>query len=294
MGKIYKTLIFDGQISLSVLDTTDVVNEAIRLHKLTPVCAAALGRTLTVTAFMASQLKGEDERLSVTINGNGAGGKIIAAADSKLNVRGAIDNPTIDLPLKANGKLDVGGVVGNSGYITVVKNLGLKEPYVGRSELVSGEIGEDFAAYYAYSEQQPTAIAVGVLIKNEKCIGAGGVIIQPLPDCTEENLVKAENLVNEFSNVSKQISETGVEGIIEKYFKGYDFNAFDVRYKCNCSDEYVRKVLITLGEKELYDAIEKDGKIEVCCQFCDKKYVYYKKDVDEFLGKQHDGQHNRV
>lgn len=289
MGKIYKTLIFDGQISLSVLDTTDVVNEAIRLHKLTPVCAAALGRTLTVTAFMASQLKGEDERLSVTINGNGAGGKIIAAADSKLNVRGAIDNPTIDLPLKANGKLDVGGVVGNSGYITVVKNLGLKEPYVGRSELVSGEIGEDFAAYYAYSEQQPTAIAVGVLIKNEKCIGAGGVIMQPLPDCTEENLVKAENLVNKFSDVSKQISETGVEGIIEKYFKGYDFNAFDVRYKCNCSDEYVRKVLITLGEKELYDAIEKDGKIEVCCQFCDKKYVYYKKDVDEFLGKQNDG-----
>lgn len=289
MGKIYKTLIFDGQISLSVLDTTDVVNEAIRLHKLTPVCAAALGRTLTVTAFMASQLKGEDERLSVTINGNGAGGKIIAAADSKLNVRGAIDNPTVDLPLKANGKLDVGGVVGNSGYITVVKNLGLKEPYVGRSELVSGEIGEDFAAYYAYSEQQPTAIAVGVLIKNEKCIGAGGVIIQPLPDCAEENLVKAENLVNKFSDVSKQISETGVEGIIEKYFKGYDFNAFDVRYKCNCSDEYVRKVLITLGEKELYDAIEKDGKIEVCCQFCDKKYVYYKKDVDEFLGKQNDG-----
>lgn len=289
MGKIYKTLIFDGQISLSVLDTTDVVNEAIRLHKLTPVCAAALGRTLTVTAFMASQLKGEDERLSVTINGNGAGGKIIAAADSKLNVRGAIDNPTIDLPLKANGKLDVGGVVGNSGYITVVKNLGLKEPYVGRSELVSGEIGEDFAAYYAYSEQQPTAIAVGVLIKNEKCIGAGGVIIQPLPDCTKENLVKAENLVNKFSDVSKQISETGVEGIIEKYFKGCDFNAFDVRYKCNCSDEYVRKVLITLGEKELYDAIEKDGKIEVCCQFCDKKYVYYKKDVDEFLGKQNDG-----
>lgn len=289
MGKIYKTLIFDGQISLSVLDTTDVVNEAIRLHKLTPVCAAALGRTLTVTAFMASQLKGEDERLSVTINGNGAGGKIIAAADSKLNVRGAIDNPTVDLPLKANGKLDVGGVVGNSGYITVVKNLGLKEPYVGRSELVSGEIGEDFAAYYAYSEQQPTAIAVGVLIKNEKCIGAGGVIIQPLPDCTEENLVKAENLVNKFSDVSKQISETGVEGIIEKYFKGYDFNAFDVRYKCNCSDEYVRKVLITLGEKELYDAIEKDGKIEVYCQFCDKKYVYYKKDVDEFLGKQNDG-----
>ena len=289
MVKIYKTLIFDGQISLSVLDTTDVVNEAIRLHKFTPVCAAALGRTLTVTAFMASQLKGEDERLSVTINGNGAGGKIIAAADSKLNVRGAIDNPTIDLPLKANGKLDVGGVVGNSGYITVVKNLGLKEPYVGRSELVSGEIGEDFAAYYAYSEQQPTAIAVGVLIKNERCIGAGGVIIQPLPDCTEENLVKAENLVNKFSDVSKQISETGVEGIIEKYFKGYDFNAFDVRYKCNCSDEYVRKVLITLGEKELYDAIEKDGKIEVCCQFCDKKYVYYKKDVDEFLGKQHDG-----
>ena len=133
MGKIYKTLIYDGQISLSVLDTTDVVNEAIRIHKLSPLCAAGLGRCLTVAAFMASSLKNDDERLSITISGNGVGGKIVVAADGEMNVRGSIENPGADLPLKENGKLDVGGLVGNDGFITVVKNLGLKEPYVGRA-----------------------------------------------------------------------------------------------------------------------------------------------------------------
>ncbi len=285
MGKIYKTLIYDGRISLAVLETTDVVNQAIKYHNLTAVCAAALGRTLTVAAYMASGLKGEDERLSITINGSGAGGRITVAADSSLNVRGCVDYPDADLPLKENGKLDVGGIVGSDGFITVVKNLGLKEPYVGRCRLVSGEIGEDFAAYYAYSEQSPTAIAVGVLMKNGACSGAGGVIIQPLPDCEEEYLEKAEKLVYGFSDVSKQISEIGAEGIIDKYFKEYHFVSSNVEYKCSCGVEYIDKVLVALGEAEARDAIEKEGKIEVCCQFCDKKYVYYQKDVDRLFGK---------
>lgn len=289
MGKIYKTLIYDGQISLSVLDTTDVVNKAIELHGLTPLCAAGLGRALTVASFMAASLKDENAKLSVTIDGNGVGGKIVACADGNLNVRGSIVNPHADLPLKPNGKLDVGGLVGNEGTITVVKNLGLKEPYVGKCKLVSGEIGEDFAAYYAYSEQQPTAIAVGVLVKNDKCIGAGGVILQPLPDCAEENIGKAEKLIAEFSDVSRKINEIGIDGIIKKYFDEYEFTKYETQYKCGCSREYVDKVLIALGKKELSDIIEKDGKIEVCCEFCDKKYVYGQKDVEELFGEKNGG-----
>lgn len=289
MGKIYKTLIYDGQISLSVLDTTDVVNKAIELHGLTPLCAAGLGRALTVASFMAASLKDENEKLSVTIDGNGIGGKIVVCADGNLNVRGSIVNPHADLPLKPNGKLDVGGLVGNEGTITVVKNLGLKEPYVGKCKLVSGEIGEDFAAYYAYSEQQPTAIAVGVLVKNDKCIGAGGVILQPLPDCAEENIGKAEKLIAEFSDVSRKINEIGIDGIVKKYFDEYEFTQYETQYKCGCSREYVDKVLIALGKKELSDIIEKDGKIEVCCEFCDKKYVYGQKDVEELFGEKNGG-----
>lgn len=289
MGKIYKTLIYDGQISLSVLDTTDVVNKVIELHRLTPLCAAGLGRALTVASFMATSLKDENEKLSVTIDGNGVGGKIVVCADGNLNVRGSIVNPHSDLPLKPNGKLDVGGLVGNEGMITVVKNLGLKEPYVGKCKLVSGEIGEDFAAYYAYSEQQPTAIAVGVLVKNDKCIGAGGVILQPLPDCAEENIGKAEKLIAEFSDVSRKVNEIGIDGIIKKYFYEYEFTKYETQYKCGCSREYVDKVLIVLGEKELSDIIEKDGKIEVCCEFCDKKYVYGQKDVEELFGEKNGG-----
>ena len=286
MGKLFKTLIFDGEISLSVIDSTDIVNEAIKFHNLTPVCAAALGRVLTVTAFMTSSLKGENERLSVTIEGDGKGGQIVAAGDGKMHVRGLIGNPSADLPLNSRGKLDVGGIVGRNGSITVIKNLGLKEPYVGRCDLVSGEIAEDFTAYYAYSEQQPTAMAIGVLIgKDESCIGAGGIIIQPLPNCSDESIEKAEKLISEFGDVSAKIHSMGAEGIIKEYFSEYSFVEYNPEYVCNCSKEYIDGILITLGEDELYDTVDKEGKIEVCCHFCDKKYVYYKEDVDKLLGK---------
>ena len=256
MGKLFKTLIFDGEISLSVLDTTDIVNKAIEYHNLTPVCAAALGRTLTVTAFMSSALKNEEERLSITIDGNGKGGKIVTAADGKMHVRGLISNPTVDLPLNERGKLDVSGVVGKNGYITVIKNLGLKEPYVGRCNLETGEIAEDFTAYYAYSEQQPTAMALGVLIgKDESCIGAGGVVIQPMPGCSEESISKAENLISQFFDISAKIKDMGAEGIIKEFFEEYEFVEYNPSYVCNCSKDYIDGMLITLGEKELYETV---------------------------------------
>ncbi len=286
MGKIYKSLMFENEISVSLLDTTDVVNKAIEFHNLCPVAAASLGRTLTLASFMTTSLKNEGDSLTVTISGNGVGGHVVVCGESDNSVRGYVDNPQVELPLKPNGKLDVSGFVGNEGRITVVKNLGLKKPYVGTSNIVTGEIAEDFASYYTFSEQQPTGIALGVKIgKNLKCIGAGGLILQPLPNAKEENLVKAEQLLANFTNISTLIEEMGVEQIKNKFFKGVVFNEYSTVYKCSCSKERIDKVLITLGEVELYETVEKEGKVEVNCHFCPEKYVYYKKDIDILLGK---------
>lgn len=284
MNKLLKTIVFDNQITLSVLDTTDMVNEAIRIHKLSPVAAAALGRTLTVCTFMSSNLKNKSDKLSVTVNGNGVGGKITVCGNGDLNMRGFVDNPTADLPLRADGKLNVGGFVGKNGRLTVIRSMGLKEPYSGSCELVSGEIAEDFAAYYTFSEQQPTAIAVGVKIgKDLTCVGAGGVIMQALPDAKEEVLVMAEDVASQLSNVSTLVQELGAEGIIDRFFGDVPFNEYNPEYKCLCSREYIEKVLISLGKEELYDIIEKEGKITVDCEFCDNKYEFNKEDVDRFL-----------
>ncbi len=285
MDRIFKALIFDGEISVSLLDTTEMVNTAIDIHSLSPVAAAALGRTMTAATFMATNLKNKTDNLSITIHGDGPGGNIVVCGNHELHMRGYIDNPQADLPLKANGKLDVGGLVGK-GRLTVVKNLGLKEPYTGSAKLISGEIAEDFAAYYTYSEQQPTGMALGVKIGTDgKCVGAGGLVVQPMPGAKDENIDKAEELLTHFTNISSMIEEIGFEGIIDKFFDGVFFFEYRPEYYCNCSREYVDKILITLGEKELYDTVEKEGKIEVVCHFCPQKYVYYKEDVDRLLNK---------
>ena len=286
MNKLLKGLIFNNEITLSVLDTTDMVNEAIRIHKLSPVCAAALGRTLTVCTFMSSNLKNERDKLSVTINGGGAGGKITVCGNGNLDMRGFIDNPQVDLPLRADGKLDVGGCVGKKGRLTVVRSMGLKDPYSGSSELVSGEIAEDFAAYYAFSEQQPTAIALGVKIGTDgTCIGAGGVIMQALPGASEGSLVMAEDVISQLGNVSTLIQEIGAEGIIDRFIGEVKVNEYHPKYNCLCSREYIEKVLISLGKEELNDILEKEKVIKVDCQFCDKIYEFNKDDVDGFFRK---------
>ena len=286
MGRMLKSLIFDEEISLTLIDATDIVDEAIRIHSLSPLAAAALGRTMTAVAFMASNLKNETDNLSVTIHGNGVGGSIVVCADSALHIRGYIDNPAADLPLNAVGKLDVAGCVGRRGRITVVKNLGLKEPYTGSANIISGEIAEDFAAYYTFSEQQPTGMALGVKIgKDLNCVGAGGIVLQPMPGAKEENIAKAEDLLKKFGAISTLIETVGLDGIVEEYFDGVKFDEYEPMYRCNCSKDYVDRILITLGETELYDTIEKEGKIEVVCHFCPKKYTYFKEDVDTLLGK---------
>ena len=285
MNKLLKTLVFQNQISVSVLDTTDMVNEAIKIHSLSPVCAAALGRTLTVCTFMSSTLKNKGDKLSVTIAGDGAGGKITVCGNGDLQMRGFIDNPQVELPLREDGKLDVGGCVGKNGRLTVVRSMGLKEPYSGSSKLITGEIAEDFAAYYAFSEQQPTAIALGVKIgKDGKCIGAGGVVLQALPGTDEGILVMAEDVATQLTNVSTLIEQLGAEGLIKKLF-GDDitYNEYQPKYECLCSREYIERVLISLGKKELQDILEKEGEIKVDCEFCSNQYVFTKEDVEKFF-----------
>lgn len=285
MDKLFKSLVFDGSMSLSILDTTDMVNKAIKYHGLSPLAAATLGRTLTATTFMASGLKNEKDDISVTIAGDGVGGKVTVCGNGKLYMRGSIENPNAYLPLKSNGKLDVGGCVGK-GRLTVVKSMGLKDPYSGSSELISGEIAEDFAYYFATSEQIPTAMALGVKIgKNGKCVGAGGVILQALPFASEEAINKAESIMGELSKVSTLIEEGGIEGVKDKFFKGIDGETYYPRYKCLCSDKKIVSVLRSLGEKETRKMVEEDGKIEVVCQFCNKKYVYFKEDVDTIFNQ---------
>ncbi len=261
-----------------------MVNKAIKFHNLTPVCAAALGRALTISTFISSGLKNDRDNVYVTVAGDGPGGKITVCGNRKLEMRASIDN-VVDLPLKPNGKLDVGGLVGNNGRLTIVKNMGLKEPYSGSSKLISGELGEDFAAYFTYSEQQPTAIAVGVKIgKNLKCVGAGAVIIQALPFAEEKNLIKAEKLINGFSNISTFIEEIGAEQVMKSITDGEYYEYFP-KYKCNCSKRKVDNMLYALGEAEINDIIEKEGLVKVNCQFCNKEYVYDKIAAQKLFNK---------
>ena len=283
MDVLYKGVAFNNNISVTVIEATQLVNETIKIHNLSPLAAAALGRSMIAAAFMSSTLKGMDDRLSVTISGDGVGGHIVVAGDSNLNIRGYIDNPQCDLPLNSIGKLDVAGCVGK-GRMTVVKSMGLKEPYTGSAEIVSGEIAEDFAAYYTFSEQQPTGMALGVKIgKNYECIGAGGVIFQTLPNADEAEVVKAEDFLMTLSDISSIMQNEGAEAFIKRAFNDYSYEKYEPKYQCVCSKEYIDSILLTLGKQELYDALEKEGKIEIHCHFCNKDYIYLKEDIDALI-----------
>lgn len=283
MDVLYKGVAFDNNISVTVIEATDMINEAIKIHNLSPLAAAALGRTMIASTFMASTIKSEGDRLSVTVSGNGVGGHIVVAGDALLNMRGYIDNPQCYLPLNAKGKLDVAGCVGK-GRITVLKSMGLKEPYTGSAEIVSGELAEDFAAYYTYSEQQPTGMALGVKIGVDyKCIGAGGVIFQTLPNATEESIEKAERIILSLGDISTIMQNEGAESFVKRVFNDYSYEVYYPKYNCVCSKEYIDSMLITLGADELYATLKKEGKIEVNCHFCNSKYVYTEEDVVKLI-----------
>lgn len=286
---ILRGLICGGEVSLAVADTTSLVNEAIRIHGLSALSAAALGRTLTAAAYMCSSLKEDRGALSVTIKGDGVGGGIYVSGDKALHMRGYIENPQTYLPPNAMGKLDVGGCVGKNGYISVVRDDGENQPFVGTTPLVSGEIGEDFAAYFAYSEQLPTALAVGVKIGTDgTCLGAGGVFMQPLPGASEESIRFVEETIGKFAAVSTMMQEHTAEEVLHEFFGAVQFYTCFPEYKCNCSRNYIEGVLVALGEKELRAAIAEQGKIEVHCHYCNTDYTFTPADAEEIIRRSHE------
>ena len=283
MSIIYKSLIFGGEISLAVLDTTKLVNKAIRRHGLTPVAAAALGRTLTATAYLCSWLKEDESSLSVTVNGGGAGGKILAVGDGALNLRGFIENPEVDLPPRADGKLDVGACVGRTGVITVIRDDGTGIPFVGTSELVSGEIAEDFSAYFLTSEQRPTAIALGVKIGTDgTCLGAGGVFLQPMPFASEEAISYAEKEIAKYGAVSSVIECEGAEAILRAFGVENAENR-TISFSCRCSRTKAESAVLAMGEAEARAVIKEEGKLSVHCHYCNTDYNFTEIELAELF-----------
>lgn len=282
--KILRGLICGGEVGIAVAETTQLVNEAIRIHGLSALSAAALGRTLTAAAYMCSSLKEDNGALSVSVKGDGVGGSIYVSGDKALHMRGYIENPHAELAPNALGKLDVGGCVGKNGTLTVVRDDGQNVPFVGTTPLVSGEIGEDFAAYFAYSEQLPTALAVGVKIGTDgTCLGAGGVFLQPMPGASEKSIRFVEENIAKFGAVSSILQEKTAEQLLAEYFGEVQFYTLFPEYKCNCSRNYIEGVLAALGEKELRETVAEQGKIEVHCHYCNTDYVFTPQDVEEII-----------
>ncbi len=287
MANIISKYIIDNEAVVSAADTTQMVEYAKTLHNTFPTCTAALGRTLTAAAIMATTLKGEDDKLTLSINGGGPAGTIMATADSHGNVKGCIGNPHVDIPAKKSGKLDVSGAVGKNGFVTVVKDIGLKEPYIGKTPIQTGEIAEDIAYYYLMSEQQPSIVYLSVWVDiDTKVIVAGGLVITPLPGASEEVLSKIENKIAQISNYGILLMSMTPDECVKKIFDDFKvehIGDFEPEYFCDCSKERYEKILITLGQKELKDMIEEDGGAKIICRFCNKEYNFTKGELEKLL-----------
>lgn len=285
---IVRALTKDKTIRAFAAVTTDMVNKAREIHNTSPVATAALGRTLTAAAMMGTMLKGEKDTLTIQIKGDGPLGGIVAVADSKANVKGYVHQPHIDLPLKSNGKLDVGAAVGRNGYLGIVRDLGLKEPYIGKVPLVTGEIAEDITFYYARSEQIPSAVALGVLVDVDLSVKAsGGFIVQLMPGADEKTVDILENTIAQIPPVTSMMSD-GISGesMLERVLSKFEWDTIDIvktQYNCGCSRERIEKALISLGRKELQDIIEEQGQAELTCHFCNGIYHFSKQELEDLL-----------
>ena len=268
--------------------TTNMVSAALETHHLTPVTTAALGRTITAAALMSKMLKSEKDSLTIQIKGEGPIGGIVVVSDVAANVKGYVYNPEVDLPLKSNGKLDVSGAVGKKGYMNVIRDLGLKEPYIGFVDLVSGEIAEDIAYYFALSEQIPTVVSLGVLIDTDgSVINAGGFILQLMPNAEEKMISYIENTIASIPSISRLLSSGETpEGILDILFGEKDLIIMDqspCKYQCNCSKDRMERNIISLGKEEILSIINEQQGAEVECHFCNKKYFITKEELLAFV-----------
>ncbi len=289
MDKLIRGMDKYGKIRFFGAETTELVQKAMDIHKTTPVVTAAIGRALTANAMMAATLKNENETISLQFKGDGPLETLVTVGNCKGEVRGYVGHNAVDLPLKENGKLDVGGSIGK-GYLTVVRDLKMREPYVGRVELQTGEIGDDLTYYFASSEQTPSIVALGVLIDRDYSVkAAGGYIIQLMPDADEADIAMLETTMSYIDPITTMIDGgKNIEQIITEALDGFEPVITDTsvpEYKCNCSRERLEKVIISLGREEIQDIIEKDKKAELTCYFCNTVYKFDEKELIEILRK---------
>lgn len=288
MSRLVRYINTDGTIVIEAADTTDIVRRAAYIHRTSNVCSAALGRLLTAASFMGNMLKEEEASVTLRINGGGPAGCLIAVSDSKGNVRGYIENAVVDLPLKAPGKLDVGAAVGKDGNLTVMKDFGSGNPYVGQTPLVSGEIAEDITAYYAISEQTPTVCALGVLTvpNTREIITSGGLLIRLLPTADEQTIERVESCIKDLKPVTAMLTEgLSPEEICKTALFSFELELLEkkeIDYRCNCSRKRVENALISTGISEL-EEMAKEPMTEVQCHFCEKKYRFSGDDIQSLL-----------
>ena len=274
-----------GQVRVMLCETTETVQRCANIHSSTPVCTAALGRLMTGTAMLGIMMKGEKESVTVTIKGDGPMGTLVAVADHG-KIRACADDPKVDLPLRKDGKLDVGGAVGRTGRMSVIKDLAMRKNYIGQSELVSGEIAMDFANYFTVSEQQPSLVALGVLVSGEAVLKAGGLLIQPLPGCPEEIIDQLELRSPMFADISREMTFAPIEQLCMDWFRGMEPRILErtpISYTCSCSRERMEKALISMGAKDLQDLIDEDEGAELVCHFCHGKYFFTTEQLRDML-----------
>lgn len=287
-NEIKKFLAYNGRVSITCAMTTELVDEARKIHDLTPVSTAALGRLLTMATIMGSDLKDEEDNITLQIKGNGPIGTMVAVVNGAMKVKGTVGNPYVDIPLNEFGKLDVGMAVGNDGFLNVIKDLGLKKPYIGIVPLSSGEIAEDFARYFTESEQTKSAVALGVLVNKDGVKSAGGYLVSAMPDATDEDITNLEKNIFEAGAISRMLDEgLSLYEIARKITGDKDVKIIqeniDAKYECDCSEEKMKKALSTIGKKQLKEILEEDGKAEMTCHFCNKKYTVSKEELDNMI-----------
>ena len=288
MARLVRAISDMGGVVLSVIDSTDIVKRMEEIHETSAVVSAALGRLLTASQLMASTLKHVDDSITLRIKADGPIGLLTVGCDGRGNCKGYVENNIVEVPLKAPGKLDVGAAVGKDGYLYVVKDIGLKEPYVGSIPLESGEIAEDITAYYAYSEQIPTVCALGVLVNPDLSIKrAGGYLLQLLPGATEEEITMLENNIRNVQSITSFFEQDKtVYDVVNTLLEGFNPNILDeseVHYHCDCNRERVERALISIGIKDLEMLRDEEEQIEIGCQYCDAKYYFSKKDLDKMI-----------
>lgn len=278
MDEIVRAVTRDGFVKISAVTARGVVERARQIHGLSPTASAALGRTLCGASMLGELMKEEDASLTIRVNGGGPVGSVIAVSDNGGNVRGYVTEPKADLPTRADGKLDVGGLVGTDGMLTVSRDIGLKEPYVGSTELVTGEIAEDLAQYMVESEQIPSAVGLGVLVDTDRTIrAAGGFIVQLMPGAPEELITALEDNIFVMDQLTTVLAEDGVDEAVRQVLKGLEYETVmrvPVEYRCNCSRERVEQALRSVGREELEDMAASGEETEVSCQFCDRVYRF--------------------